>query len=98
MLSNKISSDIKISLEQIKYYDLFDKVIEEIILKLNEINGKFQNSSEADHVDSLEYIKQRYTMESEHKIHATITSEHVVETFNFNSTGAEEDDDNLELF
>lgn len=97
-LSNIISADIKISLKQIKYYDLFDKVIEEIILKLNEINGKFQAIEGEDNSNNLDYLKSRYTMESEHIIHETIVSDNKVDKFDFNSTGAEEDDDNLELF
>ena len=98
ILSNIISADIKISLKQIKYYDLFDKVIEEIILKLNEINGKFEIIDGNEHLNKLEYLKSRYTMESEHKIHETLISDKKIDKFDFNSTGAEEDDDNLELF
>lgn len=100
-LSKKISSDIKTSLEQIKYYDYFDKVIEEIISKLNEINMKLQNvdsnATEEDRQKHLEYLKSRYTMESEHIIHDHL-SKNDVDIQHLSSTGAEEDDDNLELF
>jgi hypothetical protein len=99
-LSKRISADIKTSLEQIKYYDYFDKVIEEIISKLNEINMKLQNvdgSSDETRQKHLEYLRSRYTMESEHIIHDHLTKNDV-DILQLNSTGAEEDDDNLELF
>ena len=99
VLSGKISSDIKTSLEQIKYYDYFDKVIEEIIFKLNDINKRLHYIDEAENNNhSLDYLKQRYTMQSEHLIHDSMSNENEVGKFDFNSTGTEEDDDNLELF
>jgi hypothetical protein len=99
-LSKNLSLDIKTSLEQIKYYDYFDKVIEEIILRLNAINMKLQNvdeTSEESRQKHLEYLKSRYTMESEHIIHDHITKNDI-DILHLNSTGSEEDDDNLELF
>jgi hypothetical protein len=99
-LSKRVSSDIKTSIEQIKYYDLFDKVIEEIIQKLNDINLKFQNfdfQSEEARVKHLEYIKARYTMESEHVIHDHLT-QNDINIEELKSTNADEEDDNLELF
>ena len=100
MISKNLSLDIKTSLEQIKYYDYFDKVIEEIISKLNEINMKLQNvdgNSDEARQKHLEYLKSRYTMESEHIIHDHITKNDI-DILQINSTGAEEEDDNLELF
>ncbi|MDP4207885.1 MAG: hypothetical protein Q8928_03615 [Bacteroidota bacterium] len=98
LLSKKISLDIKTSIEQIKYYDYFDKVIEEIIVKLNDINLKLINIDNSEtKLSQLEYLKSRYTMESEHIIHDHLTKEDV-DLFELNSTGADEDDDNLELF
>jgi hypothetical protein len=102
LLSTKVSMDIKTSIEQIKYYDFFDKVIEEIIAKLNEINFKLTHTNDGEMSDEsrlkhLEYIKSRYTMESEHVIHDHL-SKHDVDLYSLNSTSADEDDDNLELF
>jgi hypothetical protein len=102
-LSKKISSDIKTSIEQIKYYDYFDKVIEEIITKLNEINFKLTHSSiddastEESRLKHLEYLKSRYTMESEHIIHDHL-SKNDLDIYRLSSTSVDEDDDNLELF
>ncbi len=102
-LSKKISQDIKTSIEQIKYYDYFDKVIEEIIAKLNEINFKLthsnidDSSTEESRLKHLEYLKSRYTMESEHIIHDHL-SKNDLDIYRLSSTSVDEDDDNLELF
>ena len=99
VFSQRISADIKLSLEQIKYYDYFDKVIEEIIYKLNDINQRLDCLDESDGKStSLDYLRQRYTMQSEHLIHDSISNETKNEQFDFNSTGTEEEEDNLELF
>jgi hypothetical protein len=103
VLSKKISLDIKTSIEQIKYYDYFDKVIEEIISKLNEINFKLTHtniddtSTEESRLKHLEYLKSRYTMESEHIIHDHL-SKNDLDIYRLSSTSVDEDDDNLELF
>lgn len=99
VLSQKISADIKNSLEQIKYYDFFDKVIEEIIFKLNDVNQRLQSIDGSKNENyNIDYLRQRYTMQSEHTIHDSISMEKTIDQFDFNSTGADEDDDNLELF
>lgn len=100
LLSTRISEDIKSSIEQIKYYDLFDKVIEEIIQKLNDINTKLQalDSSASDGGETFESLKKRYTMQSEHIIHDKLSSHKDIDLQHLDSTGVDEDDDNLELF
>jgi hypothetical protein len=104
ILSRQVSNDIKSSLEQIKYYDFFDKTIEEIISQLNEINFKLQNleSPDEEHKKiNLEHLKAKYTMQSEHVIHETISNDkNLTQTdlVSIDSTGIDEDDDNLELF
>lgn len=104
ILSRQVSNDIKSSLEQIKYYDFFDKTIEEIIGQLNEINFKLQNleSPDEEHKKiNLEHLKAKYTMQSEHVIHETISNDKNLtpsDLISIDSTGADEDDDNLELF
>jgi hypothetical protein len=97
VLSTRISSDIKSSIEQIKYYDFFDKVIEEIITRLNEINQKLRDLEGAG-ASSIDYLKERYTMQSEHLIHDSLSGHNDISLDNIGSTGADEDDDNLELF
>lgn len=101
ILSKKISSDIKKSIEQIKYYDYFDKVIEEIIAKLNEIYLTLQNTDgkvDENRKNNLEYLRSNYTMESEHIIHDSHTKQKDLDIFSLDSTASDEEDDNLELF
>lgn len=104
ILSRQVSNDIKSSLEQIKYYDFFDKTIDEIIGQLNEINFKLQNVESPDDEHkriNLEHIKAKYTMQSEHVIHENISNEKNLsqsDLISIDSTGVDEDDDNLELF
>lgn len=104
ILSRQVSNDIKSSLEQIKYYEFFDKTIEEIIGELNEINFKLQNieSEDEEHKKAnLEHLKSRYTMQSEHIIHESLSNDGDQRSTDFtsiDSTGIDEDDDNLELF
>lgn len=87
------------STEKIKYYDLFETVIEEIIDHLNTINLKLENGENRsmDKTQNLEYLKNKYTTESEHLIHEKIVNNH---SFIEMDAGNNEDidDDNLELF
>jgi hypothetical protein len=104
ILSRQVSYDIKSSLEQIKYYDYFDRTIDEIIGQLNEINIKLQNIESIDEEhkrQNLEHLKSQYTMQSEHIIHDSISNEKNLsqaDIVSIESTGVDEDDDNLELF
>lgn len=85
--------------KKIKYYDLFETVIEEIIDHLNTINLKLENGEKGslDKNKNLEYLKNKYTTESEHFIHDKIVNN---QNFIEMEAGNNEDidDDNLELF
>lgn len=104
ILSRQVSNDIKSSLEQIKYYEFFDRTVEEIIGQLNEINFKLQNIESPDDEHkriNLEHLKAKYTMQSEHIIHENISSDKDLnqnDLVSIDSTAIDEDDDNLELF
>jgi len=67
-LSFDISQGVKVSIEQIRYYDLFDKTIVDIINELNEIYQKLKGEITGDQIneENLEGVKNLYTMESEH--------------------------------
>jgi hypothetical protein len=105
-LSSAISSDIKASIEGVKYYDFFEKSIDEIIIQLSTINKRLTTNDDSGLTkeESLEHIKQKYTMESEHIIHEQLIKqdEQGTDIFEIGSMPAEdkksEDDDNLELF
>jgi ABC-type transporter Mla subunit MlaD len=107
-LSINVSENIKSSLKDIKYYDLFEKVSEEIIEKLNGLNLKLSYGSTQDQVDkeeNLKHLKARYTMASEHIIHERISKKKDLvdekseeEITNLDDQNSETDSDNLELF
>lgn len=105
IISNKVSNEVKNAIKEVRYYDFFEKVIEDIINQLNTINYKLKTSQpeqDDDKVKNLDQIKKLYTMNSEHVIHEKIaTSDNNItidlfEDDNLNTN--EEDDDNLELF
>jgi len=105
-LSDQVISSIKTSIQNVKYYDYFEKTIDEIINELNTINIRLNSSDNLDpHMkeENLKYLKQKYTMESEHLIHDKIaTGDSGINILQKND-GTEhetrdENDDNLELF
>lgn len=70
-ISEKILVDIDDSVHKVKYYDFFEKIIEEIIIELNSIYYKLKTHEEKDHdkENNLKDIEQLYTMQSERVIH-----------------------------
>ncbi len=69
-LANMISSDIRNSFDEVKYYDFFERVIEDIILKLNSIHIRLQAGkaidSDFNRIENLRSVEKNYTVESEH--------------------------------
>lgn len=70
-LSKSISTGVKESIKNIRYYDLFEKNIVDIIIELNKIykkiKGEYQDENER--AENLKTVKDLYTMESEFIIH-----------------------------
>jgi hypothetical protein len=64
-------------IRNVKYYDYFSALAEEIIGKLNYISETLYNSESGINLEEIEYIKAKYTMHSERKIHDN-TSQHSV--------------------
>ncbi|HOP04200.1 MAG TPA: hypothetical protein PL017_07225 [Tenuifilaceae bacterium] len=100
-LSSSVSVDVKKSIEKIRYYDFFDKVIVDIIGELNQIYNKLKTDQPKEggsEIEDLNKIKSLYTMASEHIIHDKVTSgEGDVDLFDEDEPKSD-DDDNLELF
>lgn len=95
------TNEIKRSVEKITYYDYFDKIIDEIILELNEINQELEYKLLPENKDvknRLEDIKKTYTTDSEHYIHKQFIDDDNIELFDDNSESEEEEDDNIEFF
>ncbi|HYX07382.1 MAG TPA: hypothetical protein VE912_11670 [Bacteroidales bacterium] len=96
--SFEISKDIRGAIENVKYYDFFDKVIEEIVNELNSLNLRLKSGKEdqkQSREENLLNLKKRYTMESEHRIHNEVSG--VSEQYE-NNEDENTNDDNLELF
>jgi len=98
--SNNIAVNIKETLQNIKYYDLFEKVIEEIIFDLNTINNKL-SAELPDNTDnlkdhSLDNFKSLYTMQSERQIHDMVSGNET--NNNTGSTTDETEEGDIELF
>ncbi len=73
--SKLVIKNIKNSISKIKYYEYFEKVIQEIITELNTVNYKLKLNKELDGIsreENLENIKQYYTMQTEHSIHEKV--------------------------
>ncbi len=99
-LSSSVSVDVKKSIEKIRYYDFFEKVIVDIIGDLNQIYNKLKSDQASGETKSedMQKIKSLYTMASEHIIHDKVTSgEGDVDLFDEEESKSD-DDDNLELF
>jgi len=71
--SIQTSSEIKSSIEQVKYYDFFEKIIQEILSELNKIYLKLDAETilvlKQNENDGLKSLMDRYTMESQRIIH-----------------------------
>lgn len=99
--SKNVSIDVKESINKIKYYDFFEKIIVDIIGEFNHIYQMLRaqvntESSVAD--DEVNAIKNLYTMASEHIIHDKVSQgDGDVDLFD-EEVKNDEDDDNLELF
>lgn len=67
----KISNDIKQSIEQVKYYDFFEKNIEEIVINLNNVYLKLRAESQntIGKQINLKHLTKKYTTQSEHHVH-----------------------------
>lgn len=75
-ISSAILDMIKKSISDIKYYDLFEKVIDEIIKELNTVNYRlktFEEDGIENAEENLKHLREYYTMETEHIIHNEVT-------------------------
>jgi len=69
---HSITTEIKASIDQVKYYDFFERIIEEIILGLNQVYTRLimdSTLSTTDKQTNLKIIEDRYTMNSERAMH-----------------------------
>lgn len=97
--SLKISEEINSSLHKVEYYKYFKSTVEEIVAKLNLINGKIDYDSIEGAFDGgsevLERMKEFYTMHSERAIHGEVAAKEDMDDAESNSNM---DEDDVELF
>lgn len=99
-LSSSISSDIKASIQNVKYYDFFEKVIEEIVIELNNIFTKLKSNEGVgvkEKLSNLKAIEEFYTMHSERMIHANIANNQDANTEQIVDM-QKQNEDEIELF
>ncbi|BDX39361.1 hypothetical protein CYCD_27160 [Tenuifilaceae bacterium CYCD] len=71
-VSKEMDNVVVGSVKQIKYYEFFEVRIIEIIRMLNEAFHEIEGSESQKDTEDMEFLKNLYTMESEHKIHESI--------------------------
>lgn len=91
-VSNSLIVDIRYAVKNVKYYDYFEKVMEnEILNKLNLLNNQLNSEIKTDlDYDKKEYLSKfesNYTMQSEREVHNSINKSE-----NQNVTNTEEED------
>ena len=102
-LSTDISTQIKASIEQVKYYDFFEDIIEQIIIQLNKLYLTLKSENEYADTDdtkqNIQNLEARYTMESQRKIHSQYANSEIdsLELFQ-DVSGEQTNDDDIELF
>ncbi len=99
VIAGNISGDIRDSIEEVKYYNFFENVIEEIISQLNSIHNSLQDRvSEACAIskkENLRQIEKLYTVKTERLIHNNIVENNKSE---FEDNSNEANDEGWELF
>lgn len=95
-VSNSLIVDIRYAVKNVKYYDYFEKVMEnEILDKLNQLNNQLsseiKNDLGYDKKEFLSKFESNYTMQSERDIHNSINKTD-------NQKVANTDEDDVEFF
>ncbi len=76
-LNNYILEKIENVINQADYYDYFERIVEEVISRLNDINYRLKPQSaetSEEKAENLKEIKTKYTMESERIIHDKVVT------------------------
>ena len=101
-LSLNLSSEIKSSVEQVKYYDFFEKIMLEIVTQLNNIYAKLDNNTlnvlRINKAENLKSLEDRYTMETERIVHRQALNDENTELNDGISPEISDDDNDVEFF
>lgn len=99
-LSDGILIDIHQAIKEIKYYEFFEKNIEEIISQLNDLNDTINLNITRKYDEKTAKInkfKKIYTTSSEHEIHELYVKNGMDKSKDYHDK-ANNEDENLELF
>lgn len=81
-ISNMLVENVFDAIQQVKYFDLFEREINDIVNNLNVIyNQIIGNSKKKVNADVINYFRELYTMENERKIHVNILNGNVINDF-----------------
>ena len=101
-LSLNLSSEIKSSVEQVKYYDFFEKIMLEIVTQLNSIYAKLDNNTlnvlRINKAENLKSLEDRYTMETERIVHRQALNDETTELDDGITPEINDDDNDVEFF
>ncbi len=101
-LSLNLSSEIKSSVEQVKYYDFFEKIMLEIVTQLNSIYAKLDSDTlnvlRHNKAENLKSLEDRYTMETERIVHRQALNEETPDLNDGLTPEAADDDNDVEFF
>jgi len=94
--SNELGDIIQRAVSQVKYYEVFELKILEVIKLLNLIYSKLTGKEESQFDrDDLEFMRKLYTMESEHRIHNMVIKGNVgIDDL----SETDQDESNIEFF
>lgn len=101
--SQDIVVQSKHAVERVKYYDFFEKTIEEVIFELNTISkmmhGENIEANEVDREATLRQIEAYYTMKSERLVHNMVIDKNTYgESNQLNSDENSEEGNDVEFF
>ncbi|MBP5501257.1 MAG: hypothetical protein IKR94_01475 [Bacteroidales bacterium] len=101
-LSLNLSSEIKSSVEQVKYYDFFEKIMLEIVTQLNSIYAKLDSDTinvlRHNKAENLKSLEDRYTMETERIVHRQALNEETPDLNDGLTPEGTDDDNDVEFF
>lgn len=103
-ITSAMIDEIFTSMQDVRYYDLFEKVIEDIINQLNEIHFQIASGGKSGtknkiKTTAVQRFRELYTMESERQIHAGIISEESIKSLELQQELEEEQSNgDIELF
>lgn len=95
-VGNELGDIIQKAVSQVKYYEVFEVKILEVIKLLNHIYSTLTGKEESQFErDDLEFMRKLYTMESEHRIHNMV----ITRSAGFDDLSeTDQDESNIEFF